>query len=84
MELKTILVNCQRRNEIASFELLDDNYAILMLNTGGGGASWTYNIVGITDCGNYSEVLVYANNLKKQYKESKKYYYTQKKRIIVG
>ncbi len=69
--LKTILINKVRRNYIASFEMLSDDYAILCLKDINNAIYWTYNIVSLCPKqDNEVRIMVYANNLNEAIKKA--------------
>ena len=68
--LKTILTNKVRRNYIAYFKMLSDDYAILCLKDIDGTTYWTYNIVSLCPKqDNEVIIMTYANNLNEAIKK---------------
>jgi hypothetical protein len=72
--LETILINKQRRNYIAGFNLLNHNYATVDIYANGSSCiAYTFNIVAI-DKTNFNEIqtLIYSDSLKDAIKRTEK------------
>lgn len=69
--LKTVLTNESRHNNICTFEMLNDDYAILCLNSINGTSHYTYNIASLVPNEDArAEVMIYADNLKEAIKKT--------------
>ena len=62
--LETILINKQRNNFIAGFQMLNSDYAIIQYNTVTGGCYWSYDIIAKESDNSYELcTMVHANNV---------------------